>query len=231
MCHSSDTTSRLGRNRRVRAANPHDSGATSRLGRKAGAQRLGSGETARRSNPSTCANVGAHPCPKKRFSPKAGSCAEKGPLSAPARPEFSQAGTMCRECRATSRLGRTSRQPVGPPLPRRDDGRLGNSRQFGLGAVLKVRRPNPSLYATLLADPEQAQLPAGKQTRTLRRPRGLGRNKAQDPNGALTPAQPKPDHRNLAVSVYVEKAQPALRQDPQRRSTQRIRLSYLPLSF
>ena len=167
------------------------------------------------------------------------------------RPRPSQAGTMRRslcatsrlgriwrvraadagDSGATSRLGRTSRQPVGPPLPRRDDGRLGNSRQFDLGAVLKVRRPNPSLYATLLADPEQAQLPAGKQTRTLRRPRGLGRNKAQDPNGALTPAQPKPDHRNLAVSVYVEKARPALRQDPQRRSTQRIRLSYLPLSF
>ena len=121
MCRSSGTTSRLGRDRRVRTANSDDSGATSRLGRKAGAQHPGSGETARRSNPSTCANVGDRPCPKRRFSPKAGSCAEKGPLSAPARPEFSQAGTMCRECRATSRLGRTSRQPVGPPLPRRDD--------------------------------------------------------------------------------------------------------------
>ena len=73
-------TSLLGRVERVRAANSDDSGATSRLGRKAGAQRPGSGETARRSDPSTCANVGARPCLKKRFSPKAGPCAEKGPI-------------------------------------------------------------------------------------------------------------------------------------------------------
>ena len=73
-------TSLLGRVERVRAANSDDSGATSRLGRDAGAQDRGSGVSARRSDPSTCANVGARPCLKKRFSPKAGPCAEKGPI-------------------------------------------------------------------------------------------------------------------------------------------------------
>ena len=124
MRRSSGTTSRLGRDRRVRAADSDDSGATSLLGRNTGAQRPGPGETARRSDPSTCANAGARPCPNKRFSPKAGSCAEKGPLSVPAGPEFSKAGTMRHPLRTTSRLGRTSRQPVRPPLPRRDDAPL-----------------------------------------------------------------------------------------------------------
>ena len=83
MRHSLGTTSWLGRVWRVRAANSDDSGATSLLRRNTGAQRPGSGETARRSDPSTCANVGARPCPKRRFSPKAGSCADLGRFRGP----------------------------------------------------------------------------------------------------------------------------------------------------
>ena len=81
MRQGSGATSLLGRIQHVRAANTADSGATSRLGRKTAAQDPGLGEKARRAEPSTCGNVGAPPCLKGRFSPKAGSCAEKGPIS------------------------------------------------------------------------------------------------------------------------------------------------------
>ena len=86
MIRSACATSRLGRVWRVREAKSGDSRATSRLGRKTGAQDPGFGEEARRIKPPTCENAGGLPCPEGTILSKGGILRRRGPVSAPERP-------------------------------------------------------------------------------------------------------------------------------------------------
>ena len=59
--------------------------------------------------------------PKRAVLSQGGTLCRYEPILTPARQELSQAGTMRREYRTTSLLGRTSPARADPPLPSRDD--------------------------------------------------------------------------------------------------------------